>query len=264
MEQLPEKVRILATLFTYDGWSHCDAALYASGLYQQLAGHPRLEELRLGYARGYPTDRVRNAACKEAKDAGFDFLLMLDNDMKFDGLVDRDPDAKPFLPTSLEFALNQPAPVVVGAPYTGGPPDQRVMVMRWRDRRPNGVGGEGQAIESYTREEAAERSGIERVAALPTGCLLVDLRALDMMAPPWFSYEFGDPPYNTKLASTEDIVFTRNLDWCGVGQFVNWDAWAFHHKEFTTTKPTIVNPLDVPKAIWKRALQGDCPAQYRD
>jgi hypothetical protein len=44
----------------------------------------------------------------------------------------------------------------------------------------------------------------------------VDLRACDVVPPPWFSYEYDDPPFNTKLASTEDIVFTRNCDWLGV------------------------------------------------
>lgn len=258
----PEKVKILVTVFTYDGWTHCDAMGYVCGLHAQMQDHPRLGELHTSYAVGYPTDRARNAAAKAAKDGGFHFLLMLDNDMKFDALLGADPQAKPFLPTALDFALARPGPVVVGAPYTGGPPDQRVMVMRWRDKTPDRTPGEGHAIDSFTREEAAERAGFERVAGLPTGCLLIDLRALDRLPPPWFSYEFADPPYNTRLASTEDIVFTRNLDWCGVEQVVAWDSWAAHHKSYTTGKPKLVNPNDVPTAIWRAAQRGPCPPQY--
>ncbi len=259
---LPEKVKILVASLSYNGWVRQEMIGFVSGMFEQMREHPRLGELRVATSSGYPCDRVRNDLCKKAVENGFHFLLMLDNDMKFDCLLGRDPQARPFLPTAFDFLVNRKEPAVIGAPYTGGPPEQRVMVMRWRDSTPDLTLGEGMKLESFTREEAAERTGIERVAGLPTGCLLIDLRCLQALPPPWFAYEFGDPPFNTVLASTEDIVFTRNLDWVGIEQYVAWDSWCGHIKEFTTGKPRVVNPNDVPRAIWKVAKAGKVPPQY--
>lgn len=261
---LPDRVRVLACVLTYDGRMGADLMAYLCGLSAKLLEHPRLAELRVTFTRGYPTDRCRNAAVKGARDEGYDFLAFFDDDMRPDLLVGRDPAAKPFLPSALDFALAQPAPCVVGAPYCGAPPKQRVMVMRYRQDVPDVPDGAGLKIDSFTREEAAERSGFEKVAALPTGCLLIDLRALDELPPPWFSYEYDDPPFNTKLASTEDIVFTRNLAWLGVPQWVAWDSWAGHNKFWLTGKPQLSPVDDLPDSIFKAWAAGWRPKPTTD
>jgi hypothetical protein len=196
---------------------------------------------------------------KSAKANGFDFSLFLDNDQGFDSELGKDANAKPFLPSSFDFALAQPGPVFVGAPYCSSPPAQECVVMKHREYAPGMVGGMGKRLDKYTRDEAAVATGIERVAALPTGCLLMDLRAFEVIPPPWFYYEYVDPPYNTRLASTEDVALTRNADWLGIPQFCNWDAWASHNKTFRVEKPRIC-PVDcVPKAIWDAYKAGAKP-----
>lgn len=256
---LPERVNVSVVVFTYDKTMHADLLDYIVKLYGQMLHHPRINILRVATSTGYPTDRARNAAVKQAKEDGSHYALFLDNDNTPDYLLGRDAGAKPFLPTALEFALAHDGPCFVGAPYCSGPPAQEVVVMKHREYIPDLVGGLGKKLDKFTRDEAAVATGTERVAALPTGCLLMDLRAFDVLPPPWFYYEFKDPPYNTQLASTEDVACTRNADWLGIPQFCNWDAWAGHWKAYQVEKPRPCPVDSVPRAIWEAFKAGAKP-----
>lgn len=263
---LPEKVNLLVNVFTYDCRMGADIFTYCCQLHNQLRDHPRIENAMVSYTHGYPTTRIRNFAAQKGKTDGFHFLLMLDDDMKPDVNLGTEPGALPFLPTALDFALEhdrvKKKPCIVGAPYCGAPPEQRVMVMKNMAYAPDMPDGLGVKLGSFTRDEAAVAKGIQQVSALPTGCLLVDLRVLDVLPPPWFDYEYGDPPFNTALASTEDIVFTRNLDWLQVPQYCNWDSWAGHMKRFMTGKPRLAPiesiPESIRKAIFERGWRPQC------
>ena len=246
----PDRVKVLATVFTYDKTMSAEALVYCTRLYGQMVRHPRLNQLEVSYSFGYPTDRCRNFVVKSAREHGFDFALMLDNDQVPDLLLGADPTAVPFLPTALDFALgHEGGPCFVGAPYCSAPPNQDVVVMKNREYCPDMIGGAGLKLDKYTRDEAAVMTGIRRVAALPTGCLLLDLRAFDVIEPPWFYYEYADPPYNTALASTEDVVLTRNADWLGIPQYCHWSAWAGHEKQYRVGKPTLSPVNDIPRCI---------------
>jgi len=260
-QPLPEKVNVLVNVFTYAKSVGADVFNYCCGAVGSMSAHKRIENASISYTQGYPTDRVRNAACAQAKRDGFHFLLMLDDDMAPDLLWQRDPEAQEFLPTALDFMLAHDGPCCVGAPYCSSPPHQDVVVMKNREYAPDQPSCTGVKIDKFTRDEAAVLRGIQRVAALPTGCLLIDIRVLDILPPPWFSYEYDDPPYNTKLASTEDIVFTRNLDWLGVPQYCHWSAWAGHNKTFLTGKPAAAPVIDVPASIYKAWSNGWRPKQ---
>jgi len=248
---LPGRAKVLVAVLTYSKQVGAEVFGWCCKAIPEMQDHPRVEAVAVGTTFGYPTDRMRNAVCKQALAQGYDFLLMLDDDMVPDCRLGHDPDAKPFLPTALDYCYTQPGPVVVGAPYTGGPPAQRVMVMRDRDAQPDAPAGWGKRLDSFTREEAAVMTGFGRVSALPTGCMLIDLRCLAVLPPPWFSYEYADPPFNTVLASTEDIVFSRNLSWLGVPQICAWDSWAGHAKPYVTDKPGLCPVDEVPASILK-------------
>ena len=89
---------------------------------------------------------------------------------------------------------------------------------------------------------------------------MIDLRCLDVLPPPWFAYEYDDPPFNTRLASTEDVVFSRNLDWLGVPQYCHWSAWAGHVKTYVTGKPSPAPVADIPASIYRAWSNGWRPA----
>lgn len=258
---LPEKVKLLVNVFTYSKQIGAEAFSWCCGVGPTLDKHPRVSDVRISYTHGYPTDKMRNAVVKEARSHGHDFVLMIDEDQAPDIGLTQYPertDLMPFLPSAIDFAIAHDGPCLVGAPYCSAPPLQQVLVMKNREYVPGLRDGMGLKIDKYTRDEAAVERGIKRVAGLPTGCLLVDLRILDVLPPPWFSYEFDDPPFNTSLASTEDIVFTRNADWLGVHNYSHWSSWAGHDKKFTTGIPTEAPVVDIPQSIHRAWSSGGC------
>lgn len=262
---LPEKISLLVNVFTYSKQIGADVFVYTHGAHALQRTNPRVSEVAVSYTNGYPTDMVRNAVVKEAKANGHHFVLMLDDDMHPDlGLsstLHRDETAVPFLPTAMDFALKHDGPCLIGAPYCSAPPSQEVLVMKERVRFPNMPDGCGGFLDKYTRDEAALMKGIQRVAALPTGVMLVDLRVLDILPPPWFSYEFKDPPFNTRLASTEDVVFSRNADWLGVPSYCAWDSWAGHVKVWTTSRPVVCPVTGVGRSVYEAYKKGWRPAE---
>lgn len=266
VKPLPEKVKLLVNVFTYSKQIGADVFSWCCGVGPTLDNHPRVSDVRISYTYGYPTDKVRNAVVKEAREHGHDYVLMLDDDQVPDIGLRECPertDMVPFLTSAVDFALAHDGPCLVGAPYCSGPPLQQVLVMKNREYVPDLLDGMGLKIDKYTRDEASRERGIKQVMGLPTGCLLVDLRVLDVLPPPWFSYEFDDPPFNTSLASTEDIVFTRNLDWLGVKQYCHWSAWAGHAKSYTTGVPTEAPVVDIPRSIYRRWASGWRPNYQR-
>lgn len=266
VKPLPEKIKLLVNVFTYSKQIGAEAFSWCCGVGPTLQNHKRVSDVRVSYTHGYPTDKIRNAVVKEAREHGHDFVLMIDDDQAPDiGLRDygERTDLVPFLTTSVDFAIAHDGPCFVGAPYCGAPPLQQVMVMKNREYIPCLRDGMGLKIDKYTRDEAAMMRGIQRAAALPTGCLLVDLRVLDVLPPPWFSYEYDDPPFNTSLASTEDIVFTRNADWLGIKQYCHWSAWAGHDKSFMTGIPTEAPVHDIPQSIHRSWSNGWRPKHQR-
>lgn len=255
---LPDKVNLIVNVFTYSKMLHADVMLYTHAVKYQLKDHPRVDEVYISYCSGYPTDRVRNGAVADAKRNRHHFMLMLDDDMMPDiGLSReyRDPQAVGFFPSAIDFALSHDGPCCIGAPYTSSPPYQEVLVTKQRTTIPDLEDGLGLRLDKFTRDEASQLAGIQRVAALPTGCLLIDLRAIDVLPPPWFSYEYKDAPLNTAIASTEDTVFSRNLDWLGVPQYCHWSAWAGHHKDFVTQRPLQSPVTDIPQSIYKAIFE---------
>jgi hypothetical protein len=191
---------------------------------------PRIGEVLQFRVDDTPITLGRNRAVQRALEHGVDYLLMLDSDMSPDL-----PGEQPFWDTSLDFALHHKGPCVIGAPYCGPPPCCNVYVFRWANwcnDQPN----QDWRLEQFSREEAAMRLGIEPVAALPTGLILIDVRALQSVAPPWFYYEWKDAAESEK-ASTEDVTFTRDLSLLGVPMYCNWSSWAGHWKRYLVEKP---------------------------
>lgn len=226
-----------------------------------------------------PLDMVRNELVGWARENGADVLVMVDSDNSPDIMLGLDAVAKPFFDTSFDFLYNhyEKGPVVIGAPYCGPPvqPDgsgaENVYVFQWKNWN-SVTPTQGMALRAFEREEAAMRVGIEPVAALPTGCIMFDMRAFDLIPHPYFSYEFeGDGPEcetcgckkpgpRRAKCSTEDVVTTRNISLNGCIQLgynpilCNWDAWAGHWKPRCVGKPVILTADRVGAAL-KRAVE---------
>lgn len=251
-QPLPEKLKVGLFRFTYDMNEMSTTVDWLIRASTWLHDHPRVELVASECINDTPVDMSRNRALKRAQELGLHFAVFLDSDMWPDyewvhnGGKDA-PGVQEFLPNALEWALDHDGPCVIGAPYCCSPPEERVLVMKWVVKETGAVAGASQ-IKSFDREEVATKQGFEEVAALGTGLLLIDMRALERLPEPWFTYEFKDSQH-TEKASTEDIVFTRDLHLLGVPQYCFWDAWAGHWKKKMVTKPANIPLAKVPKAM---------------
>ena len=197
-----------------------------------------------------PITMGRNRCLVKAEAEGIDFVLMLDNDMQFDLPY---ANSVPFWDAAFEFAVNHRGPCVIGAPYCGPPPNENVYVFDFKntqsdDPNPNFL------LQPYDRLHAASLRGIQRVAALPTGLMLIDMRAIKNLPHPRFYYEWTDPTHAEK-ASTEDVTFSRDLTYNGVPLYCTWDSWAGHIKPKMVGRPQDIPADMVPHWIVERAKQ---------
>jgi len=203
---------------------------------------PRISDV---YGRVYndtPVTSTRNRAVKHAKELGCDYLVMIDSDMAPDIAY---PGAKPFWDTAWEFVLqHRHKPCLIAAPYAGPPPKELPYIFHWRNGQSENPNCDFELV-LMSREEAAIRGGIEEVAALPTGLMLIDMRVHDYISPPYFEYEWADEPFRTEKGSTEDVYYTRNVSLAGCPVYVAWDCWAGHLKTKLVGKPEFLKASDI-------------------
>lgn len=167
-------------------------------------------------------DRIpaaRNSLVEEARNRCMTHLLMLDPDVAVNAYLGRQPWAKPWFPAFWQFALENPG-CVLAAPYCGrGNEDPPVQV--WR-------GGTSEATrQRVSWNDAEQRTGWERVSAVGTGLMLIDMAVFDRIQPPYFMDHYFDGTYS-RLDYTPDIWFCERCADAGVPVWVNWDCWVGH------------------------------------
>lgn len=227
---------------------------------------PRISDVFHERFSDTPITMTRNASVVWAKKAGADLLLMVDSDMKPDLYLGEDPKAKPFLESSFNYIYDHygKGPTVVAAPYGGPPPHENSYLFRWRNFQTDNPDPTGFKLDQYTRDEASVESGIKEVAALPTGLILWDMRAFDLVdarGQGWFYYEWMDE-FASRKASTEDVTATRDISLAGLMQLgynpilCNWDSWAGHWKPKCVGKPTQLTAGVLSKNVMS-AIQRD-------
>jgi hypothetical protein len=260
------RLKLLICCFSYGGnggmkSEHPDVRDWLIDWIPRLEADPRIESVARLDIADTPITMTRNRAVVTARAMGADLLLMLDSDMRPDNLIGQDHTAVPFLEVALDRIYDhwEKGPLVIGAPYCGPPPNECVYVFRWRTRESHHPGID-MALDMYGREEAAERTGLEEVAALPTGLILFDMRAFELTEPrekgdhSWFYYEYTDL-YQTQKASTEDVTATRDISLIGEEKLgynpllVAWNCWAGHWKPKCVSKPTIIHASSVGKKM---------------
>lgn len=213
-----------------------------------------------------PITMGRNRAIEAARETHVDFLVMVDNDMAPDHYLPSNPKcerkdyrAKPFFQSSFDFLYSRRVagemPAVVAAPYCGPPPFENVYVFHWHNKESNGPPDNADiSLEQFGRAHAASMKGVTEVAALPTGLIMIDMRAVDSVDPPYFYYEWKDKTESEK-ASTEDVTYTRDSSLNGVPQFCNWDAWCGHWKWKCVGRPELLSPASVSEKFKRPLLE---------
>lgn len=251
----PRKLKLFVASFAYggNGGVACEVPQIRKWWYKLLTDasrDERISDVQYGDFNDTPITMMRNRAVMQAKELGADVILLIDSDNVPDMYHpwmcrQPDPSAKPFFQTSFDFLYDQydRGPVMVGAPYCGPPPDEYTYVFEFTTREsldPN----HAWKIDMIRREDSARRAGIQFVAAIATGLLMIDMRVFEHLKPPYFFYEYTDQ-YQQAKASTEDVVFTRNANlhvYNAIKRecvFCNWDAWAGHWKPKLVGKPMV-------------------------
>ncbi len=245
------QVSLMMARFPYQNQECPDSVDWFMQTMLKVKQDPRISEVFTTRPDDTPITMTRNQAVERAKKQGCDYLLMLDSDMAPDL-----PGEQPFWDTAFDFAYQHPGPCLIGAPYCGPPPFSNVYVFRWA-QPVNPHADRRMTLEMFPREEAAGKRQIEEVAALPTGLILIDLRAIDRFVPPYFYYEWKDPTQSEK-ASTEDVTFTRDISLSGTPIYCAWGSWAGHWKRWLATRPAPLNRSTVGRQL-REAFHREAP-----
>jgi hypothetical protein len=267
---------------------HPDIREWALETVLKMKADPRIGEIHTKTLSETPVTMVRNDFVVLARKLGVHLLLMVDSDQspnKHKG----EPWFKPFWDEAFNFVYANygKGPQVVGAPYCGPPNGmENVYVFHWESY--HNRGNESMfKLEQYSRQQAEMMSGIQECAALPTGMILYDMRAFELIEPEavskrsvledvqagrrtvdegmmamregWFSYEYEDQRAHRK-ASTEDVVNTRDIALAGMAKLgynpihCAWDSWVGHHKPWNVGKPQRFTTEHISESYRKAVL----------
>lgn len=253
------KLDVLICNFAYAGNGGYSAVLpsyltWFAKVNEWCKNDERIDRVAHKIAGDTPLPMERNRVVKEAKQEGFDVILMLDSDNIPDLYLGKNSRAKPFWETSFNFLYDRKLrgiPTVVCAPYCGPPPhpvnggmeNVYVFYAEGLENREPGAPHQSMKFEAYSREHAAIMSGISPIAAGPTGVIVYTTDAFDLMETrvdprivleqykagqidqeracqllqreSWFYYEYNDAEC-TQKASTEDVTNTREIQMAGI------------------------------------------------
>lgn len=258
---------------------------------------PRIGEVHEETVADTPITMVRNRFVRHCIDFQCDVLIMVDSDMHPD-LHNGEEGCKPFFESSFDFLYEhwEKGPCVVGSPYCGPPGGfgcENMYVFEWQNYGDHGTESFF-SLEQVTRPMAARMRGIQEAAALPTGMIMYDIRAFELIAPcgkshdevledlmqgkitkkealnslheGYFYYEWKDK-YATEKCSTEDVTNTRDISLAGVVRlgynpvFCNWDAPVGHWKPWCVRGRPIIHDASKVAETLRRAceapVQGD-------
>jgi hypothetical protein len=292
----PRKLGLHIATFPYGGngaaaKEHPDIRHWFTETVLWAKAEKRIDNISSSDINDCPITMSRNRAVVEARKAGAQVLVMIDSDQS-PAKHQNDVGFKPFVPSSFDFLYDHydKGPVVIGAPYCGPPPYENVYVFRWDSM---GVYGDETSfgIHAYSRHEAAMMTGIVECAALPTGLIMYDMRAFELIEPcfinkeeilkkfkngeidlrqcarwmneGWFYYEWKDG-YASQKASTEDVTNTRDISLAGSAKlgynpvFCNWDSWVGHWKPWNVGKPQRYGNEQIASSFKRAVLNDDC------
>lgn len=256
----PQKFRVAIAVFTYGGsscaeWLRPEIAEWFVDAAMYCRDEPRISELvgPISIATT-PLSYGRNLAFKKAREAGADFLLMMDNDLKPDSRVGLDSRARPFLPAAFNFLADRYhlGPHVVAGPYMCVD-DGAAKLHAYRTVSRLGIDKTDPAeldMAAVTRHEAAISTGFEPMVSSIIGWSLSDIRVKDLLGPTGFHHEYDD--HHEVRVGTEDLSATRDMVLAAQAKglphplYMNWDGWAGHYKVVMIDKPQV---LEVDTAV---------------
>jgi hypothetical protein len=272
-----------------------DIRRWYARLMLKLKQDERIGEVHETTRSDTPITMVRNRFVLDARAFKCDVLMMVDSDMHPD-LHYGEPGWKPFWDSSFDFLYEHydKGPCVIGAPYCGPPGGhgcENMYVFEWENA---GDHGDESSIrlEQVSRPLAARLTGIHPAAALPTGMILYDMRAFELIEPcdrspgdtleeliqgritkqealdalrqGWFYYEWTDR-FASEKNSTEDVTNTRDISLAGCVKlgynpvYCNWDSPVGHWKPWCVRGKPLVYDATKVAGSFRRAVLNTIP-----
>jgi hypothetical protein len=275
------KYKILFALFPYGGngdspKEHPAIRNWMIREVCKLKANPLVEDVLWRDFNDTPITMTRNRSVLFAREVGADILVMVDSDMVPDMYLDpvygrrsrHALDAVPFMDEALP-AIHKHydrGPIVIGAPYCGPPPNEMPYVFTWEGNTDVEVESKLVKLRAFTRNEAAQMTGIGKVAALPTGLIAFDMRAFKYVEPSngdngFFYYRYDDH-YEAAKSGTEDVMLTRDMS-LAINHHLGyeplhcaWNSWAGHVKPWVVGKPTLMFADEVERKLAESVRHG--------
>jgi hypothetical protein len=291
------KLNVCFSFYPYSGngggsGAECpDIRRWYTKLMLKLVKDERIDEIHERSITDTPITMSRNRAVLEARELKADVLVMVDSDQHPE-LHIGEPGIKPFFESSFDFLYERydRGPVVVGAPYCGPPGghgSENVYVFEWMASGDHGPDESMVSLEMVNRPMAARMRGIQPAAALPTGMIMYDMRAFDLIEPcmqspksvletlvrgeinveealrrltPGFFYYEWKNNYAAEKASTEDVTNTRDISLAGCVElgynpvFCNWDSPVGHWKPWCVRGRPLIHEAESVAKTYQRAV----------
>jgi hypothetical protein len=298
----PRKLNCLFSFFPYSGNGGGSGAevpdirRWYTQLMLKLVKDERIDEIHEVSVTDTPITMSRNRAVLEARQMKCDVLVFVDSDMHPE-LHLGEPGIKPFFESSFDFLYDhyEKGPVVIGAPYCGPPGahgSENVYIFEWMSSGDHGEDESMVSLEAVTRPMAARMRGIQPAAALPTGMIMYDMRAFELIEPcldpprrvledlltgkidkqealrrltPGFFYYEWKNNYAAEKASTEDVTNTRDISLAGshvLGYnpvFCNWDSPVGHWKPWCVRGRPLIHEAESVANTYARAVLRNLP-----
>jgi hypothetical protein len=222
------------------GFEHPEIGCWLFGTASELVAH-RLVSRVVHHSPQSPRILMnRNGMANTAREQGFDYLLMVDPDMRpdmycegaiQDNEIPKIPSARKFVQTALEFLAQNPFSVIA-APACGAPPNRIVNVFRSRGE------GDPSRVTHEEAEIAVKEGAIEQVTAIGSGMIMIPTVVFSVLKPPYFD-DLYDDDTKSSLKMSQDVYFTNSCTECGIPVFCAWCSWAGHHKDALVGCPGI-------------------------
>ena len=184
---IPRKLNLMFATFPYggNGASAAETPTVRNWLLDAVGAARQDDRIGNVAVRDYcdtPITMTRNRAVVDARQHGYDVLVMVDSDQAPDLYVDE--GAPKFFESSIDHLYKhwEKGPVVIAAPYCGPPPFENVYVFVWGNHQSDHPNTDIH-LRQYSREEAVQMAGIQEAAALPTGLCMFDMRAFELTDP---------------------------------------------------------------------------------
>jgi hypothetical protein len=206
-EQQPQVLVVILTReVTSVAWAFAFRNLIIPGSYTGLSG--------------MPFDHARNSGCQKLLEVGWDYIMMLDDDM--------------ILPNDAILRLMaHRQPIVSGLYYRRNQPICPVMLRNSPD------GGSRQWITEFKVPDLME------VDYVGSGCMLIHRSVLLTVPQPWFEWKVDRMDLPEKERMSEDFSFCQNARNKGIKVLVDTSVQCIHCGLSQSKIPGIFEPLDL-------------------